>query len=171
MDNNELEIQSFENNTTDLRNKFVTNDTLDELISLRENIDGVKDLEKLKREAKKYTETGHVAILVYIGDKPVGYVEIDDKEDPEVNIEGFDGSEYAHLSRIGVIPEARGKGVGMNLIETAEKRARDIGKQGLWLDFKEDNIPAKKIYESSGFRELATYLDRGKNRVVAIKDI
>lgn len=141
--------------------------TVNELKRLRKIIDQVPDEAKLEKEGKKYTENGHSAFLSYKNGIPVGYLEVDERD----GFDRIDVSDYAHLSRIGVTEEARGKGVGKELVKVAEKHTKDIGKKGIWLDFLSENKKARKLYKSTGFKEIRSFTDEGKLRVLAIKEL
>ena len=55
-----------------------------------------------------------------------------------------------------VRPDCRGGGVGRALLGYAEAWAKAQGKRALRLDVHEINTPAIKLYESCGFRYIAT---------------
>ncbi len=61
----------------------------------------------------------------------------------------FDGISY--LSSIGVIPTARGSGVGSYLTTVAMRDAIDAGSEWLHLGVFADNHVAKRLYERLGF--------------------
>lgn len=61
----------------------------------------------------------------------------------------FDGISY--LSSIGVIPTARGSGVGSYLTTVAMRDAIDAGSEWLHLGVFADNLVAKRLYERLGF--------------------
>lgn len=64
--------------------------------------------------------------------------------------------EQLTIYTFAVGPDCRGKGVGRALLEYAEQWARQQGKKALRLDVHEINTPAIKLYESCGFRYIAT---------------
>lgn len=66
-----------------------------------------------------------------------------------------DGTELAYL---GVVPEARGRGVGRALLTQAVRFAAAARSLSLGLTADERNIPALRLYESSGFRVLRRQL-------------
>lgn len=47
---------------------------------------------------------------------------------------------------------ARRSGLGRALVEAAVERAREHGAQRIELDVKEDNAPARRLYEACGFQ-------------------
>ena len=62
----------------------------------------------------------------------------------------------ANLCTLTVAPAARRQGVGRALLGYAEAWAKAQGKRALRLDVHEINTPAIKLYESCGFRYIAT---------------
>lgn len=61
----------------------------------------------------------------------------------------FDGMSY--LSSIGVVPSARGQGLGALVTSTAMADAIDAGSEWLHLGVFADNLAAKRLYERLGF--------------------
>ena len=57
----------------------------------------------------------------------------------------------AHLIELAVHPGFRDRGVGGELLRRLTGRAREKGCKKMELEFREDNLPAKKLYESAGF--------------------
>jgi GNAT superfamily N-acetyltransferase len=67
--------------------------------------------------------------------------------------------QHAEIKRMRVAPEYQGRGYGQRILEALEGRARALGYQILHLDTSLLQIPAQKLYEKNGFREVgrATY--------------
>ena len=66
------------------------------------------------------------------------------------------------LNDLYVAPEARGRGVGGMLLETARQFAVETGAGGLDLATAPDNTSAQRLYESTGWKKdtfLHHYLD------------
>jgi ribosomal protein S18 acetylase RimI-like enzyme len=67
------------------------------------------------------------------------------------------------LVAIAVHPSARGKKVGMRLVQAFELKAREVGMRSLRLSMQPDNHPARRLYERCGWHryfespELAHY--------------
>jgi GNAT superfamily N-acetyltransferase len=57
-----------------------------------------------------------------------------------------------------VLPEYRGQGVGQELLEAIERKAREIDCCKLTLEVQENNHRARQVYEAAGFVEVE-YLD------------
>ena len=57
----------------------------------------------------------------------------------------------AYISRVGVLPSARGQGIGTRLlVQAMQWMARD-GLKGVWLNTQEDNVQSRAVYTSLGF--------------------
>lgn len=63
------------------------------------------------------------------------------------------GQARAHVGvlGIGVVPNARGKGLGRRLMAETISKARSKGFTRIELSVRTDNAPAKALYESFGF--------------------
>lgn len=60
--------------------------------------------------------------------------------------------DVAMIEAVAVLPEQRGRGVGRALVERALEEAVRAGKRRSALYVMEDNLPARRLYESLGFR-------------------
>jgi len=60
-----------------------------------------------------------------------------------------------YICGMAVFPEYRGKGIGTQLLELAEEHAREKGFHKLSLIVFEQNTGAKRLYERSGYHEVA----------------
>lgn len=62
------------------------------------------------------------------------------------------------MKRLWVRPEARGTGLGRRLAQAVVERAREAGKQAVYLDTIPDAMPeAVKLYRAMGFAECEPY--------------
>ncbi|MDF2093802.1 ribosomal protein S18-alanine N-acetyltransferase [Knoellia sp. 3-2P3] len=66
------------------------------------------------------------------------------------------GSEVADVMTIAVAPRAQGRGLGRTLLEELVDRARRRGAEYLMLEVRDDNLPARRLYERAGFELLTT---------------
>lgn len=57
-----------------------------------------------------------------------------------------------HLISMWVAPEARGRGVGRDLIRAVARWAAGRGSTRVFLFVQEANMPARALYEQAGFR-------------------
>ncbi|WEJ71443.1 ribosomal protein S18-alanine N-acetyltransferase [Pseudomonas sp. PSE14] len=60
----------------------------------------------------------------------------------------------AHLLNITVKPENQGRGLGLTLLEHLMKRAHERGAVECFLEVRESNQPAYRLYERYGFNEV-----------------
>ena len=64
------------------------------------------------------------------------------------------GPERAEIKRMRVSPEYQGRGYGQLILKELEARARALGYRTLHLDTSILQLPAQKLYEKNGFREV-----------------
>jgi [ribosomal protein S18]-alanine N-acetyltransferase len=63
------------------------------------------------------------------------------------------GGRHVHLVRIAVIPEMRGRGIGVRLLADIVEYARQSSTDTLTLNTQEYNTAARRLYEWFGFRQ------------------
>ncbi|WP_244574681.1 GNAT family N-acetyltransferase [Cohaesibacter sp. ES.047] len=85
------------------------------------------------------------------------------------------GSSVARIYSLAVEPEARGRGIGAQLIGGAEAIARENGCSSLSLEVRKDNERAISLYQKHGFEreaELVAYYEDGADgvRLVQVLD-
>jgi GNAT superfamily N-acetyltransferase len=68
----------------------------------------------------------------------------------------FDGSR-AELKRMYVVPEARGRGLGRQLLEELEHAASALGYRGVILETGERQPEAIGLYASAGYEPIPCY--------------
>ncbi len=56
-----------------------------------------------------------------------------------------------YLESLYVLPEFQGKGIGMELLRTVERRAQQHGFSQIWLGVMEQNVPSLNWYKKLGF--------------------
>jgi GNAT superfamily N-acetyltransferase len=71
----------------------------------------------------------------------------------------FHAGAPAELKRMWVAPEARGSGIGRQLLQELERLAREAGVEVLRLETNRALSEAIALYRSSGFREVAAFND------------
>ena len=71
------------------------------------------------------------------------------------------GPERAEIKRMRVHSDYQGRGLGQIILIELEARARAMGYTTLHLDTSVVQVPARKLYEKNGFREVGrdTYHD------------
>jgi len=65
------------------------------------------------------------------------------------------GASQADIQTIAVIPEARRKGLGRELVTLLLAEATERGAREIFLEVRADNPHAQALYESLGFEEIA----------------
>lgn len=81
-------------------------------------------------------------------------------------------SRKARIYSVVVAPEARGRGIGAQLVAAAERVARSSGREAISLEVRADNAAARAMYEKLGYvveRELPDYYDDGAEGLRLIK--
>ena len=86
--------------------------------------------------------------LAYLDEKAVGCLMMRP-------LEGHSGS--GECKRLYVLPEARGQRIGELLFDALEEYAQEIGLEWLYLDSKEDLLPALRMYVRRGFHLCERY--------------
>jgi mycothiol synthase len=66
---------------------------------------------------------------------------------------GFVTGAVGWIVQVGVVPAARGTGLGAALVRESLRRMRSDGAAEAWLDVNVDN-PARRLYRRLGFREM-----------------
>lgn len=86
---------------------------------------------------------------------------------------GFGMMQYrdieAHLLLFGVMPEARRRGIGTQLLRWLEQVALDAGIELIFLEARTTNTPAREFYRAHGYRELAVMQRYYSNREDAVR--
>lgn len=69
--------------------------------------------------------------------------------------------ERAEIKRMRVHPDYQGRGLGQIILSELEARARALGYKTLHLDTSVVQLPAQKLYEKNGFREVGRDVYQG----------
>ena len=102
---------------------------------------------------------GVLGLIVEAADRPLGYL-----------LARLAAGE-AELLSLGLLPTARGLGLGQVLLDSLCTRLRALGVEELFLEVAVDNAAAQRLYRRRGFREAGrrrAYYDRGGTRVDAV---
>ena len=70
-----------------------------------------------------------------------------------------DKSRVGHIFTIDVALEHRRKGVGMKLLERAEKELADVDAKTCYLEVRTDNVAAKELYKKRSYEEVELLKD------------
>ena len=95
---------------------------------------------------------------------------------PLVELENLAAGTW-YVNAVAAFPEARGLGVGSELMRWAERRAAELGLRGVSLIVSDANHGARRLYERLGYAETASrpmvkdgWQSGGENWVLMIKD-
>ena len=102
-----------------------------------------KDREVLGNPHKYILDPGGAILLAVEGERPVGVVSL-------VVL----GEGAVELAKMGVRPEAQGKGAGRMLVAAAISAARDMGMKRVYIETNSSLGPALKLYRDAGFQPL-----------------
>lgn len=102
-----------------------------------------KDREVLGNLQKYILDPGGAILLAVDGEQPVGVVSL---------VVMGEGS--VELAKMGVRPEAQGKGAGRMLVAAAIDAARSMGMQRIYIETNSTLDAALKLYRDAGFRPL-----------------
>lgn len=78
------------------------------------------------------------------------------------------------IELVYVDQDCRRQGVARSLVENAFTALKEKGVNGVFLEVRESNLPAIKLYESTGFLKLSVrknYYQDGENAVVMKKEL
>lgn len=82
--------------------------------------------------------------------------------------------EESHLFLLAVAPRVQRTGVGTALLGWLEKSCRTASMRNIRVEFRAENLPARKFYERSGFRfalQVPGYYDHREAAVVMIRSL
>jgi len=102
-----------------------------------------KDRDVLGNPAKYILDPGGAILLAVDGETPMGVVAL--------MVMG-DGS--VELAKMGVRPQAQGKGAGRMLIVAAIEKAREMGMRRIYIETNSRLGRALKLYHDAGFQPL-----------------
>lgn len=86
-----------------------------------------------------------VTFLACSGNQPVGIANC------FVGFSTFEARPVINIHDFAVVPEYRRRGVGMNLLEAIQRKARKLKCCRLTLEVRSDNIAAQHLYKQFGF--------------------
>jgi len=134
---------------------------------------GARDLEALTRLAEDlHAEDGHVldaggrrALAAIAGGEPLARAWLFELEGGAVGYGvltlGFSveyGGRDGFIDDLYLAPEARGRGLGRQVMEFLEAQARALGVHALHLEVGAENARALALYDRSGFRDTGRRL-------------
>lgn len=125
--------------------------TLEDIPALVEIEDRSFDIDRLsRRNFRHILSKGHATTLL---------AEIDGKTAGYVMVLYNRGTSVARLYSIAVLPEARGKGLGLALADAAEEAAMENGDAYLRLEVHPNNRASKELFVRLGYHQFGIYTD------------
>jgi ribosomal protein S18 acetylase RimI-like enzyme len=100
--------------------------------------------EALERRIRELLEAGEITVLL-AGEPPEGFALM--RFRPALVTETLE----CYLQELYVVPDRRGHGIGRGLMEAAMDTARARGATYMDLGTSEDDVAARRLYESLGF--------------------
>jgi ribosomal protein S18 acetylase RimI-like enzyme len=113
-------------------------------------------------------EKGITTILACRNNIPLGFAML---SEPCARFNLPDASE---LLGIAVAPEKQGKGIGRMLLNAIDSVSSDLGIKWLLLHTAVDNLPARRLYEKTGYRILEVkrcFYPEGQDAVAMFKQV
>ena len=102
-----------------------------------------KDRDVLGNPKKYILDPGGAILLAVDGDTPLGVVAL-----------MVMGEGSVELAKMGVRPEAQGKGAGRWLVAGAGAKAREMGMRRVYIETNSKLGPALKLYHDAGFQPV-----------------
>jgi ribosomal-protein-alanine N-acetyltransferase len=149
----------------------VTADTVAVVPMTRDHIDALMRYENEMFGSEAWTRAGYRAELA---DRRHRFYLV--AEDDENALLGWAGiliaGDQAEILTVGVVPQARRRGIGTKLVHALVQGARDRGAHELFLEVRVDNDAARRLYEREGFTVLGRrrgYYDNGRVDAVVMR--
>ena len=79
-------------------------------------------------------------------------------------VDDYGEMKLGHIVTIDVVPKYRRKGIATKLLQKVEKEFQNSGIETSYLEVRDDNVAARKLYQKLGYREvevLKDYYSRG----------
>lgn len=94
-------------------------------------------------------DRGNRFYLAVFEGEPVGFL----KTRPDNSLPVFENEKAFEIERIYLMKQAQGKGLGRALMEFSFERARESGKNLVWLKVMDSSAAAIAFYEKMGFEK------------------
>lgn len=109
-----------------------------------------------------------LTLISMAGDRPAGFVMIGALP------EDLEGETRAEVLAIAVTPEFQGQGIGHELLQSAQKKAEELGQQRLFLHTAKENLAAQKLFLRNGFKPVkskAGFYPSGQDALMMVNDL
>jgi len=83
-------------------------------------------------------------------------------------------ADEAEILSIAVAPARRGRGLARRLLELHLRRLAGLGARAVFLEVGEQNVPACRLYERAGFRQVGRrqgYYEGGASALLLRRDL
>lgn len=101
---------------------------------------------------KEFTEKSSRFYLAIFDDRPAGFL----KTRTDRCLPGFGDESGFEVERIYLTKAATGNGIGTALMNFSEQRAKEAGRDFVWLKVMDSSAGAIRFYESLGFFKCGT---------------
>lgn len=131
------------------------------------NETNMKDIARLEKEIFKFSGYSYKELCEMNEKKELySFFSAKDEEDKMVGyIILFDNSDSLEIMKIGVLPEARQRGIASLLIDEVKRKEQDI-----FLEVRENNMSAIRFYEKNSFvvvgKRKNYYSDTGESAIL-----
>lgn len=126
--------------------------TRDELDILNEKLKSY--LPNFHEKKIEWQEKGEATWLIaWIGDEPVGHLLIKWNGAPDEYIQNHVYEHYPYLQNLAVKISHQRKGIGTQLVNTAEKMIKNNGHKRVGMAVSTENDSAKQLYGKLGYKE------------------
>ena len=89
-------------------------------------------------------------LVAEVDGRIAGYIVVDIEH--RIELQNLKLKRYGHILNLAVHRDFRRRGVATALIRRAFKHLRDVGAEGVWLEVRESNLPARRLYSKLGFK-------------------
>jgi GNAT superfamily N-acetyltransferase len=96
-----------------------------------------------------------LTFLAFVGDQPVGAAVC------FIGFSTFAAKPLINIHDFVVLPTSRGKGIGRQLLEAVETKAKELGCCKLTLEVMDKNHQAVRMYQAGGFERYALHEEAG----------
>ena len=130
-------------------------------IATKNDIYGIKEVENrcflhpwTQKMIEESFESGCVFVVAEEDNQVIGYAGIYQSGD---------------ITNIAVLPEYRGRGFGILLVEEVLRHAKSNGIQSVFLEVRRSNAIAIKLYEKCGFKQISQrkrYYEDGEDALI-----
>jgi ribosomal-protein-alanine N-acetyltransferase len=89
-------------------------------------------------------------------------------------VDDYGEVKLGHIVTIDVIPKYRRKGIATKLLQKVEKEFQNTGVKTSYLEVRDDNVAARRLYQKLGYREvgvLKDYYSRGGDGIRLEKNL